>query len=100
MLEAGAITEMLPGKRPTVVSPLGVVPKPRSDKLRLIINIYMKYVNKHLAKKVFKFEGLKDLGDIIQPGDALLQYDLSSGYYHVPLRQSSRTYFGLKWKGK
>ena len=98
MLEAGAITELPPGERPTVVSPLGVVPKPRSDKLRLIIN--MRHVNKHLAKKVFKNEGLKDLGDIIYPGDSLLQYDLTSGYYHVPLRHSSRTYFGLKWKGK
>jgi hypothetical protein len=52
MVEAGALTRLLRGQRPTVVSPIGVVPKPHSDKFRLVIN--MRYVIKHLAKKKLK----------------------------------------------
>ena len=36
---------------PTVISPLVAVPKLISDKLRLFVNI--KYVNEHLARRVF-----------------------------------------------
>ena len=38
---------------------MGVLPKGSEGKFRLIIN--MRYVNEHLEKKKFKFEGLKDL---------------------------------------
>lgn len=95
MLAAGAAEQLPPGQRPTICSPLGTVPKPRSEKLRLIIN--MRYVNGYLARKSFKFEGLQDLADILTPYDYLLQYDLSSGYYHIPLSGRFRTYFGFKW---
>jgi len=58
---------------PDVVSPIGVVKKPHSDKFRLVIN--MRYVNKHLTKKkVFKFEGFADLADIAEKGDHLVPY--------------------------
>jgi len=45
----------LKAQRTTVVLLIGVVRKPRSDKFCLAIN--MRYVNKHLTKKLFKFEG-------------------------------------------
>ena len=67
MLLAGALTLLPAGKKPHVVSPLGVVPKPRSDKFCLIVN--MRFVNKHLARKVFKFEGLADPTDMARKGD-------------------------------
>ena len=98
MLLAGAITQLPFGARPAVVSPLGVVPKPRSEKLRLIIN--MRYVNRHLIKRVFKFEGLADLADLAKKGDFAISYDLTSGYYHVALHPSSRSFVGFSWKGK
>ncbi len=47
MLEAGAVSVLPSGVIPTMVSPLGVVPKPNSKKLRLIVN--MRYVNENLA---------------------------------------------------
>jgi hypothetical protein len=97
MLEAGAVSVLPSGILPFVVSPLGVVPKPRSDKLRLVVN--MKYVNEHLAKRVFKFEGLSDLSDMAEKGDWSVAYDLTSGYYHVSLHPDSRKYVGFKWKG-
>ena len=57
-----AMTRLPPGKKPMVVSPLGVVPKRGTNKFRLTIN--MRYVNRHLGKKVYKFEGQKDLADL------------------------------------
>ncbi len=46
MLAAGAISKLPTRHKMAVVSPLGVVPKGKSGKLRLIIN--MRYVNDHL----------------------------------------------------
>ena len=97
MLEAGAASALPPGGIPTVVRPLGVVTKAHSTKLRLIIN--MIYVNDHLAKRVFKFEGLSDLADMSERGDYPISYDLTSGYYHEPLHPDSRRFVGFQWKG-
>jgi hypothetical protein len=98
MLAEGAVTRLPPGEKPTVVSPLGVVPKRGTNKFRLTVN--MRYVNRHLGKKVFKFEGLKDLADLAEKGDHAVSYDLMSGYYHVGLLPRSRTFVGFCWKGQ
>ena len=93
MLAENAVTELPPGEKPTVVSPLGVVPKRGTNKFRLTVN--RRYVNRHLGKKVFKFEGLKDLADLAEEGDHAVSYDLMSGYYHVGLHPRSRTFVGF-----
>jgi hypothetical protein len=67
MLEVDAASVLPPGVKPTVVSPLGVVTKAHSTKLRLVFN--MIYVNEHLAKWVVKFESLSDLADMSEKGD-------------------------------
>jgi hypothetical protein len=97
MVKAGAVSILPSGTIPTVISPLGVVPKPNSDKFRLIVN--MRYVNEHLVKRVFKFEGLSDIADMAVKGDYSVAYDLTSGYYHVSLHVDSRRFVGFKWKG-
>jgi hypothetical protein len=97
MLAVGAVSIFSKGERPEVVSPLGVVPKGTSGKFRLVMN--MRYVNEHLVKKKFKFEGLKDLADLAEKGDHAFSFDLTSGYYHVELHPRTRTYTGFEWKG-
>ena len=97
MLAENAVTELPPGEKPTVVSPLGVVPKRGTNKFRLTVN--MRYVNRHLGKKVFKFEGCKDLADLAEKGDHAVSYDLMSGYYHVGLHPRSRTSSDSAGKG-
>jgi len=97
MLAAGVVSILPKGERPEVVSPLGVVPKGTESKFRLIIN--MSYVNEHLVKQKFKFEGLKDLVDMAEKGDHAVSFDLTSGYYHVGLHPRTRTFTGLEWKG-
>ena len=62
MLAADAVTLLPPGEKPWVVSPLGVVPKAKTGKFRLTVN--MRFVNRHLGDKTFKFGGLKDLADL------------------------------------
>ena len=61
MVKAGALTRLPKGQRPTVVIFIDVVRKLRSDKFRLVVNT--RCMNKHLAKKVFKFEGWSDSMD-------------------------------------
>jgi hypothetical protein len=73
MLAKGDVTRLPPGENPMVVSPLGVVPKRGTNKFRLTVN--MRYVNQHLGKKVFKFEGLKDLAELAERGDHAVSYD-------------------------
>jgi len=54
ILKAGAASVYPPcARHAVIISPLGVVPKPNSDKIHLIVN--MRYVNRHLVKRVFKF---------------------------------------------
>jgi hypothetical protein len=94
MLAANDVALLPPGEKPWVVSPLGVIPKARTGKFRLTVNI--RIVNRHLGDKAFRFEGLKDLADLADRGDHAVSYDLMSGYYHVDLHQRSRTYVGFK----
>jgi hypothetical protein len=67
MVEAGALIRLPKYQRPTVIILVGVVRKPRSDKFRLVTNT--RYMSKHLAKKVFKFEGWSDSADIVEKRD-------------------------------
>ena len=62
-----------------VVSPIRVNPKKK--KYRLTVNL--RYVNRHLGKKIFKFDGLKDLADLSERGDDAVSNDTMSEYYHV-----------------
>ena len=93
MLAAHAVTLLPPTEKHAMVSPLGVVPKRGTSKFRL--TVYIRYVNRHLGKKVFKFEGLRNL---VERGDHAVSYDLMSGYYHVGLHPRSRTLVGFKWE--
>jgi hypothetical protein len=97
MLAARAISILPKGERPKVMSPLGVVPKGTEEKFRLVIN--MRYVNKYLVKKMFKFEGLNHLSDLAEKGDHAVSFDLTSGYYHMELHPRTRTHNGFEWKG-
>ncbi len=90
MLAARVISILPKAERPEVVSHLGVVPKGKKGKFRLIIN--MRFVIEYLVKKKFKFEGLRELSDLADKGDHAVSFDLSSGCYHVELYRHTRTY--------
>ena len=56
MMAESVVIRLPQGEKPMVVSPLGVVPKRGKNKFRLIVN--MRYVNRHLGRKILKLEGL------------------------------------------
>jgi hypothetical protein len=89
-METGTISKLPACYMPEVVTPLGLVPKSKEGKFRLIIN--MTYVNDHLVAIKFKFEGLSDLADLAEKGDYAVSFDLTLGYYHVGLHPRTRTY--------
>ena len=57
--------------------PPGVVPRARTEKFRLTVN--MRFVNRHMGDMAFKFEELNDLADLAERGDYAVSYDLMSG---------------------
>ena len=76
LLSVGAIQQ---GRQcPMVVSPLGVVTKTNSDKLRLIVNV--RYVNKAPVIPRFKMETLSSLEDDSKPFDFMVSFDLKLGF--------------------
>lgn len=84
-------------QRPTVVSPLGVVPKPNGRGFRLILDL--RYVNAFLKKHKFKYESAADLRQLIAQGDYLFAFDLQSGYHHVDIHPDDQQYLGFEWQG-
>ncbi len=96
---AGAALVPPIGVLPTVVSPLGVVPKPYSDKKHLILNI--RFVNEHLDKRRFMFEGLSNIADMAEKGDyPVALFSHTYRYCHVALYHSSRRFVSFELKNK
>ncbi len=93
LLAAKAIS--VAAEPPHCVFPLGVVPKPRSQKLRLILD--MRRGNECMPDQPFKMESLADLRFLAQPGDLLLSLDLTQGYHHVTIHPTDRKYLGFQW---
>ena len=97
MVEAGAASALPTSVIPIVVSPLGVVPKNNSNKLRVIVNTSMSISTSQ--RESYKFEGLSDIADMAEKGEFLLSYDHPSGCYHAALHPESRRFVGFNWKG-
>ena len=77
-----------------VCIPLGVFPK-KNDKLRLILDL--RFLNKHLAKRKFKFEDIRVLAEILQPDDCFFTFDLCNGYHHVDIFQEHWKYLAFSF---
>ncbi len=91
-------TVMPVSQQPHCVLPLGVVERPGTGKLRLILDA--RYVNEHLVIPSFKYETLSTLHTVLQPGDYLLTADLTSGYHHLDIRPEYWTFLGFSWEGQ
>ena len=82
-----------------VCSPLGVVPK-KNGKLRLILDL--RFLNKHLATRKFKFEDLRVVAEILQPHDCFFTFDFRNDYHHVDISPEHWKYlaFSFTFDGK
>lgn len=85
-------------ERPHCVMPLGVVPKPGTDKLRLIYDA--RFLNSHVQCPSFKYETLAGLSSVLRPGDQLFTVDLKSGYHHLDIAEDFWKYLGFEWEGQ
>ena len=83
---------------PHCIHPLGVVPKPRSEKLRPVLN--MRHANAFMVSPPFRMESLANFANVARPDDVLVSLDMVQGYYHVDLHPTSRALMGFAWRGK
>jgi len=81
------------------VFPLGAVPKPHSDKFRLVTDITDKDrgPNAYMEKKSFKLEHVDDLLSQIGNGWWGLVFDLRAGFHHLLVREEDRKWLRFKW---
>eukprot|EP01122_Echinamoeba_exundans_P007166 TRINITY_DN213_c0_g1_i6.p2 TRINITY_DN213_c0_g1~~TRINITY_DN213_c0_g1_i6.p2 ORF type:complete len:549 (+),score=20.96 TRINITY_DN213_c0_g1_i6:1731-3377(+) len=95
LVDQGALTEVQ--ARPYLVLPIGVVPK-KGGKRRLIHNL--RYLNKFLAARKFKYEDISTIAEIVQEGDWMTVLDVQDGFYHISIHPASRWLLGLEWQGR
>ena len=78
---------------PLVVSPLGVEPK----KPRGLWD--GRYVNEFCRDIPFTMDSAAKVAEVAWVNSYLFKLDHKNGYFHVPIKQSSRKYFGVFWRG-
>jgi len=91
----GVIVEWPFAEPPKVVNGLKVV---EGKKNRLCINPM--YINVFMEYFTVKYEGVRDLVDIIQLGDFMSTSDDKSGYWQLPLHPDMWQYMGMAWKDR
>jgi len=61
--------------------------RPGSGKQRTVLNF--RRINEYVKKTTCRYENIKDLPKIMQPGDYLLSLDCAGAFWHVPLHDST-----------
>ena len=96
---AEAIQKLLKGRYieeqsepPHSVNPLSVA---KGKKLRLVLDL--RHVNGHLLKQSFRYKALRSLSQLFEQQFGLFTWDLKSGYHHVEIYVSHRTFLGFSW---
>jgi hypothetical protein len=95
MLGKRAIRKTSPGDQ--VVSSLFLRDKADGGR-RPIINL--KRLNAVVPYVHFKMEGLRNLRDLLQPGDLLVKLDLKDAYFTVPLGRKSQGLVAFEWRAE
>jgi hypothetical protein len=88
-------------EQPRIISALGAIPKKLSDDYRLITDASRppgNAINDYATLTPFKFRGLQEAIDMIQPGYYLMKLDLSSAYRVVKVHPSNYIATGLKFR--
>ncbi len=91
---------VIPRVPPVIISALGAIPKPASQRVRLIHDCSQPQgfaVNDYADKYTFCYQSLNDATDLVQPGSWMAKVDLHSAYRSIPLHPSNYAFTGLKW---
>ena len=87
--------------KPTIVSALGAIPKPNTDKIRLIHDCSRPQhsnVNSYATTHHFSYVTVEQAVSNIKPDAYLAKIDLKSAYRHVPIHPSNYCATGLVWQ--
>ena len=97
LFQLGSIEE-LPFKdiHECVVNDIFIVPKPHSSKFRPIID--QRFANSFTKKVHFKMESIKDVKDILQPGDLMIRIDFKDAFLHLFYRYTFRKFGAFWWR--
>ena len=87
--------------KPTIVSALGAILKPNTDKIRLIHDFSRPQhsnVNSYATTQHFSYVTVEQAVSIIKPNTYLAKIDLKSAYRHAPIHPSNYCPTGLAWQ--
>ena len=97
LLAKGAIREVKT-LSPSYVSNIFLVPK-KDGGMRPIINL--KPLNRQfISAPHFRMDTVKDVSNLLRPGDFCASIDLKDAYFHVPIHPKSVHLLRFVWKGK
>ncbi len=84
-------------KKPKLLSPLFTVPK--SDGTQRPIHD-LRVLNSALTPMRYRLRGLREVEEILRPGDHLAKLDLKKGYWQLVMRQSAVPYLAFEAFGE
>ena len=93
LLHQDAIEEI--NHRPKGVSPISVVPK-KGNRLRLIVDLWL--LNTFCKQFKCAYEGIDTVVELVELNGKLVKGGVQSGFHHISIRPSDRTFFGFSWK--
>ena len=96
MLDMGVIRSVKP-ERAQIISNLFLREKKEKGQYRPILNL--KPLNQFVPYEKFKMETLRNVQELLQPGDLLVKIDLKHAYYSVNLAEQSRKLVRFRWNG-
>lgn len=82
----GAYQALLPEGR-DFLSRTRVDTRPGSSKQRVVHNY--RRINEYAKKRTCRYENVKDLPQLLRPGDYMLSFDVSGAFWHIPLHPST-----------
>lgn len=83
----------------TVISPLGAVPKPEPNKVRVIHDLSL-FVNDHVITRDLSLPTIEDFLRFVHEGCWMWKRDWRGGYQQLWVEASSRRLLGFEWKGR
>ena len=85
---------------PRLTSALGAIPKPGTDKIRLIHDCSRPLgaaLNDYADLETFSYQTIREAAALIQPGDFLAKVDLANAYRSVKIHPQDYPLTGLHW---
>jgi len=88
----GAYQALLPNGK-DFLSRTRVDTRPGSSKQRVVHNY--RRINDYAKKRTCRYENVKDLPQLLRPGDYMLSFDVSGAFWHIPLHPSTAHYLSF-----